>query len=351
MKGQLGVLPYGNELIELFANTYTKGKTIQQSTLELVNQLFGVHGLVVLIPDNARLKKIFAPVIKKELTEEFSNKAVASTITALEQYYKVQAAGRELNLFYLKENKRERIEKEDGLYKIKTLNLSFTETEIINELENYPERFSPNVILRGAFQETILPNIAFIGGGGELAYWLELKNVFEAVDIPYPMLILRNSFLVIEEKWLTAIKELGLACKDLFLSLHEIMNRIVAARSSRQFVLNGELKNAEALYNEIAAIAGSVDQTLSQHVAALKTKALKYLHELEKKMLRAEKRKFEAEQRHLQKIKNALFPNNNLQERTENFSLLYSKYGGQFIEQILTHSNALEQQFAIVNIS
>jgi len=350
MKGQLGVLPHGNELIDLFSDAYTKGKTIQQATLELVNQLFGAYGLVVLIPDNARLKKLFNPVIKKELTEEFSNKAVASTIAALERHYKVQAAGRELNLFYLKDNKRERIEKENSLYKIKALNLSFTEAQILNELENYPERFSPNVILRGAFQETILPNIAFIGGGGELAYWLELKNVFEAVDIPYPMLLLRNSFLVIEEKWSAAIKELGLSVSDLFLSSHEIMNRIVAARSSRQFVLNGELKNAEALYTEIASIAGSVDQTLNQHVAALKTRAIKHLQELEKKMLRAEKRKFEAEQRHLQKIKNALFPNNNLQERTENFSLLYSKFGDQFIQQILDHSNALEQQFAIVNI-
>ena len=70
----------------------------------------------------------------------------------------------------------------------------------MQELNTYPERFSANVILRGVFQEMILPNIAFIGGGGELAYWLELKQVFEAVNVPYPMLILRNSFLLIAPK-------------------------------------------------------------------------------------------------------------------------------------------------------
>ena len=65
----------------------------------------------------------------------------------------------------------------------------------LNELQEHPEYISPNVILRPVFQELILPNIVFVGGGGELAYWLELKKVFEAVGIPYPMLVLRNSFI------------------------------------------------------------------------------------------------------------------------------------------------------------
>ena len=351
MQGQIGVLKYGNELIEIYKSAYIKGKTIQQATLDIINHLFGEYGLVVLIPDNARLKKIFAPIIQRELIDEFSYKAVTSAIASLEKQYKVQAGGRELNLFYLKEDRRERIEKEDGIFRVKALELIFTEEEILNELKKHPERFSPNVILRGAFQETILPNIAFIGGGGELAYWLELKTVFETIGVPYPMLLLRNSFLVIEEKWAAKIRELGLTFSDVFLSAHELMNLIVANQSNNRFLLNGELKNAESLYDQIALVAGAVDKTLDQHVAALKVKALKHLQELEKKMLRAEKRKFEVEQRQLLKIKSALFPGNNLQERVENFSLLYSKFGKDFINMLLDNSNALEQQFAIVEIA
>jgi hypothetical protein len=135
----------------------------------------------------------------------------------------------------------------------------------------------------GLFQETILPNIAFIGGGGELAYWLELKTVFEAIGVPYPMLLLRNSFLVIEEKWAAKIRELGLTFSDVFLSAHELMNLIVANQSNNRFLLNGELKNTESLYDQIALIAGAIDKTLDQHVAALKVKALKHLRELERK--------------------------------------------------------------------
>lgn len=350
MHGQLGVLKYGNELIETFQNIYTKGKTIQQATLELVNHLFGDYGLIVLIPDNAALKKLFAPVIKKELSEEFSNKAVTASIELLRKNYKVQAGGRELNLFYLKDNKRERIEKEGDLYKVKSLSLTFTQQEIFDQVDQYPERFSPNVILRGVFQETILPNIAFIGGGGELAYWLELKKVFEEADVPYPMLILRNSFMIVEENWSAKIKEIGLSVENIFQPHHDLMKLVIANKSNTRFQLNGELHNTEMLYDKIALIASGVDKTLNQHVAALKTKALKNLHELEKKMIRAEKRKFEVEQRQIQKIKQVLFPGNNLQERAENFSMHYGKLGKQFLDIILEYSNALEQQFAIVEI-
>lgn len=351
MQGQLGVLPFGNELIDVFKKIYTKGKTIQQATLEIVNYLFGDYGLVVLIPDNTQLKKLFHEVLEKELKQQFSHKAVGETIAAMEKHYKVQAGGRELNLFYLINDKRERIEKLGDVYKVEALGLNFTDQQILNELKEYPERFSPNVILRGAFQETILPNIAFIGGGGELAYWLELKGVFEVVNIPYPLLLLRNSFLVAEEKWTQKVKELGLSLSELFQPPFEIMRLIVARRSSNQFALNGELKKVEELYEQIAQLAGSVDITLTNHVAALKVKAVKRLHELEKKMLRAEKRKFEAEQRHLEKVRSALFPQNNLQERVENMSLFYSKYGKGFINILLNHSLSLEQEFAILELT
>lgn len=351
MHGQLGVLPYGNELIDVFGKVYTKGKTIQQATLEIVNHFFGSYGVVVLIPDNANLKKLFRGVIEKELTQQFSYKAVSETITSMEKHYKVQAGGRALNLFYLKEDRRERIEKEGDVYKVETLGLNFTEQEILTELKNSPERFSPNVILRGAFQETILPNIAFIGGGGELAYWLELKKVFDAVNIPYPVLLLRNSFLIIEDKWTRITKELGLSASELFRPVFEIMHLVVASRSSNQFALNGELKKVEDLYEQIGELATNVDKTLHNHVVALKTKAVKRLQELEKKMLRAEKKKFEAEQRHLEKIRATLFPNNNLQERVENIALLYSTYGKGFLDVLLNHSLTLEQEFAILHLN
>ena len=137
-----------------------------------MNQLFADYGVLVLIPDSAKLKSAYQSVVKKELVERFSHQLVTETINKLKHNYKVQTAGREINLFYLIDENRLRIELENDVFHVKDLSLSFTQTEVLQELEDHPERFSANVILRGGFQETVLPNIAFIGGGGELAYWM-----------------------------------------------------------------------------------------------------------------------------------------------------------------------------------
>ena len=349
IEGQLSVLSFGNELMQIFRDAYKEKNTIQQSSLALLNSLFGSYGLIVLIADKPELKRLFAPVIAKELQEQFSFKAVASTANKLSEYYKVQASGREINLFYLTADKRERIEFENSKYKVAGLQLEWTLDEILKELDEHPERFSPNVILRGAYQETILPNIAFIGGGGELAYWLELKEVFKEADVPYPVLLLRNSFLLVDKKTDDKIAGMQFSSTDFFKDEPDLMKAFTQQHSSNKIDLNIEFSEAENLYATISGFASKIDSTLTQHIEALKTKALKNLTELEKKMLRAEKKKFVIEQAQIQKIKALLFPNNSLQERIENVAGFYAVYGKEFLDNILLHSQTLEQQFAIVS--
>lgn len=346
--GQIGVEEYGVEITDLFRQCYREGQTIQQATLELVNAIFGKYGLLVLVPDNADLKRSFIPVIKKELLEGFSHKIVSATLAAFEKHYKPQAGGRAINLFYLINDKRERIEKEGNKWVVKSLQLEWTEEAVLKELDEHPERFSPNVILRGVFQETILPNIAFIGGGGELAYWLELKQVFAAVNVPYPVLVLRNSFLLVAEKWRKKQAALGFDTVDLFKTELALMDKVVAERSANKFYLNGELTSVEHVYDGIKAMTERVDPTLVAHVEALKTKAVKRLLELEKKLKSAEKKKFSTELTQIQKLKAALFPHNNLQERIENYAGFYAKHGPAIMDALLDASLTIEQQFVVV---
>jgi bacillithiol synthase len=351
IEGQIGVLPFGNELIELYKASYTEGKLIQQATLELVNQLFAAYGVVVLMPDQAELKAAFSSVIQKELLEQFSRPIVEHTAASISLNYKVQASGRAINLFYLIDNHRERIElNAEGQYEINALNLVFSKEEMLQELANYPERFSPNVILRGVFQEMILPNIAFIGGGGELAYWLELKNVFKAVNIPYPVLVLRNSFLVIEKTQKEKLAKLAFSEIDLFADSSELINRTVKANSNHQLSLINELTAIDLLYQQLQNLSGAIDVSLVDHVIAIKSKAIKKVEQLEKKMLRAEKEKFQMAIQQITQLKSSLFPGNHLQERHDNFSIFYSKYGNHWLRFIHQASQGLRQAFGIIYI-
>lgn len=346
--GEITVHPYGKEITDLMKNCYTDGTTIEQATLKMVNELFGQYGLVILLPDNAALKRSFNPVVEKELTEEFSHKIVEETAAAFPKEYKVQASGRELNLFYLKDNSRERIVFENSKFKIQNLELEFDKAAIMDELDQHPERFSANVILRPVFQEMILPNIAFIGGGGEIAYWLELKKVFEAVNVPFPLLVLRNSFLIAEKNHSTTTKKLDFTINDLFKAEQDLLNELVKRETALQLSLEKEKKTLQEFYSNLKTTSGAIDITLVKHTEALHKKALDKLEALEKKMLRAEKKKFEAQQRQLHKLKEQLFPHNSLQERIENFMPFYAKWGKEFIDAVYKNSLALGQEFVLL---
>lgn len=350
VKGQLNVLPFGNELTTLFATCYTKGTTIQQATLALVNALFATYGLLIVVPDNAALKQCFKTVVLKELQTQFSHSLVQQTNEQLAKHYKTQASGRDINLFYLIDDKRERIEKQNNLFTVHNTNLKFTEQEIEEEVTQHPERFSANVILRPVFQETILPNLFFIGGGGELAYWMQLKKVFEATETPYPILVLRNSFLLVNEREQKQLQALGLYNSKVFKPKDELIKAHVQANTTNNLSLQDKLENFNSIYQNLQDQAKQIDASLLPHVQKLQQQHLHKLQQLEKKFLKAEKKKFVIHQQQISHLKETLFPNNNLQERVENFSFYYASVGKQFIEMIVNNSLGLEEEFVVVTV-
>ncbi|MBC7827854.1 MAG: bacillithiol biosynthesis cysteine-adding enzyme BshC [Chitinophagaceae bacterium] len=351
IEGELSVLPYGKELLSILKECYLNSPDIATATFKLVHTLFAEYGLVVLLPDNAEIKKQMLPVFEEDLFQQKSSSIVEQSILELSKNYKVQANPREINLFYLYDNIRERFEREGDQWRVVGTDISFSEMELKAELYLHPERFSPNVILRGIFQETILPNIAFIGGGGELAYWLEFKSLFEYYKVPYPLLVLRNSFLFIEKKWKEKIEKIGFTETDIFKSRESLLNELVKRESHQQLTLLEEVNNADEYYGHLKSIAGNIDETLVTHVSALQSKALKSLLGLEKKLLRAEKKKFDDQHRQIVNIKSVLFPQDSLQERIDNFMPYYAKWGKNFMDVIYRNSPGLEQEFVVLTES
>ena len=189
---ELGSGSNAEKIKELFRKSYLGHATLTEATRFLANELFGQYGLVILDADSTELKRTLIPYIKDELENQTSFKTVQKSIEKLENY-SVQVNPREINLFYIEDNLRERIIFEEDKYFVNNTKISFSKDQILSELENHPEKFSPNVIMRPLYQEIILPNLCYIGGGGEIAYWLELKAFFEAVNITFPILLVRNS--------------------------------------------------------------------------------------------------------------------------------------------------------------
>jgi bacillithiol biosynthesis cysteine-adding enzyme BshC len=345
--GELSEQPYGQQVVDLLKRSFTADTDIQTATLRLLHELFGHLGLVILVPDASSLKKIMSDVFEEDLFQHTPAALVTSSSEKLGQLYKVQAHPRPVNLFYLNDGVRNRIEKTDEGFKVVDTGLKFTDAQIRKELAEHPERFSPNVILRALYQERLLPNIAFIGGGGELAYWLELRELFAHYKVPYPALVLRNSFLLVGRKWRDKIARLGLSVTDFFASARELMDRIAQQRGSAHLDLTAEQEQLLQLYANLKRKASAIDVTLEKHVSALEAGAAGRLIELQKKMLRAERRKDKEGNAQVEAVKKALFPYEGLQERIESFLPYYAKFGPAFIEKIFEYSAALEQRFVV----
>ncbi|HMH20612.1 MAG TPA: bacillithiol biosynthesis cysteine-adding enzyme BshC [Puia sp.] len=348
IEGEFSVQPFGGELGSMLREAYLESPDIQTGTFRLIHRLFAEYGLVVLIPDEAGLKRLMISVFEDDLFRQTPSRLVDDTIQRLSRHYKVQANPRAINLFYLKDDLRGRIEKSGDKFVVHDSRLVFGEEEMRKELQQYPERFSPNVILRGLFQEMILPNLAFIGGGGETAYWLEFKDLFAHYNVSFPVLILRNSFLLLEEQWNEKLENAGVTVTKIFTPEEELINELVRRQSQQRLNLEQEITEATLFYEKLKKLSGSVDPTLSQHVEALQAKALAPLKDLEKKLLKAEKRKFNDQRRQIHTIQSALFPLNGLQERIDNFLPWYAKRGRKFIGDLYAQSLSLEQEFVIL---
>jgi bacillithiol synthase len=343
--------PNCEQLTDLLSKAYLEHGTIADATHYLVNELFGRYGLIVINPDAAELKRQFIDVMKDDLLNHTAYEIVSQQISLLAEHHKVQAHPRPINLFYLHENVRERIEKVKDGWAVLNTTIRWNEEELLQELEQHPERFSPNVILRGLYQETILPDVTFIGGGAELAYWLQLKTLFDHYGVFFPAVHLRQSVLWVHEKEAKLRARLGLSIADIFKPETDLVREYIKQNSKDDWQTDAEMKNLEHILLQLKQKAVQLDPTLRASAEAALAKIRHQAQVLEKKMLRAEKRKMQDRLSQIVKLKTHLFPNTGLQERVENFMSYYLTYGSQYLDIIKDHIEPLAHQFLVVENS
>ncbi|MEZ2414715.1 bacillithiol biosynthesis cysteine-adding enzyme BshC [Muriicola sp. E247] len=348
---EMGAGKFAAELKRLFKEAYLKHEDLASATRYLANELFGKEGLVIVDGDDALLKQSLVPYIRQDLFQNIAFKEVSKTINKLESVaegYNIQVNPREINYFYLKEGLRERILEKDGMFYVNNTALEFTKEEIAKEIEQYPERFSPNVIARPLYQEVILPNLCYIGGGGELAYWLELKSFFDAVEVPFPILLLRNSALAITEKQQLKLQKMNLKVADLFLDQNRLINKKIREISNIDIDFSPQRNHLKEQFKELYKLAEKTDKSFLGAVKAQEVKQLKGLDKLEKRLLKAQKRKLKDQVVRMTEIQNELFPNQSLQERSLNFSELYLDIGEDLIPKLIKSLDPLAKEFYVL---
>jgi bacillithiol biosynthesis cysteine-adding enzyme BshC len=336
------------EVVTLFEKAYLDHDTLADAVRYYVNKLFGEYGLLVLDADHRQLKSEFGAVIKTELLTQVSNELVVKDSKALDAAgYKSQAFSREINLFYLEGNIRERIVKENDQFKVLNTDLSFSEAEIIALVERKPELFSPNVILRPVYQETILPNLAYSGGPAEIAYWFQLKSVFEKTNTFFPALLPRSFAMVINKAQAKKADKLELNPVDIFKSTNQLKEEFLTKNSDNDFDLTSEKKLLTEFFESLKQKATLIDGSLTGFIGAEGAKSFKSLDTISKRMKKAEEQNNETAMSQIDSLKEKLFPNGSLQERHDNFLNFYLN-NPNFINEVLHHFDAFEFKFNIL---
>jgi bacillithiol biosynthesis cysteine-adding enzyme BshC len=328
--------------------SYTEANQLAEAHQLIVNKLFGEYGLVILDQDSARLKDSYSA----RIADEIFNQSSVAQVEATNQYlithgYQPQVFLRDINFFYTGNGHRERIVIHHGGYAAADHSIVWTQQELEQELTINPEFFSPNVVTRPMYQESVLPNIAYIGGPAEIAYWLQYKSNFDAKDIFYPALILRDCFLVLPEKKLRKAQELGLTPMDFFEPLDGLVNRYIKIHFGKEMDIAPISARMMDEYTRLLEQVRAIDASMDSMVEAQQQKTLKGLERIVDKMNKRLKIKNETQLKVIRDLHAAIFPLGNLQERHHNLFTLTTS-SADFIEKIITHANPLDARLKIL---
>lgn len=343
----LSSLPFS---LPIFQQAYTQNKTLSEAVRCYMHELFGKEGLICLDADDARLKSLFLPIMEADLLDHVHEPLVEKQNQQLNDLgYKTQINARGINLFYLVDGIRERIEKQGDLFKVLNQSIQFNTEELKNELHVHPERFSPNVVLRPIYQECILPNLAYLGGPAEVAYWLQLKGIFDQHQIPYPILLPRNFALLLPALEQKRIDKLGIQIPDLFLSEASLIRKYVLENTIYSLDFNQEIEAVNPILDQMVLKAKQVDPTLEGSIMAERQRWINGLDRMAKKLKRAEERNHETAIRQIQQVKARLFPHGNWQERYDNL-LDYYLEKPSLIQDLLDSFDPLNFELYVIPI-
>lgn len=332
----------------LLRECYRADRTLAEATRRFAHALFGRFGLVILDGDDRFLKQLFAPIMREELLNGITQRAVQYADEQLAPRYAPQAHARAINLFHLRDGHRARIEADGDHYQVMHGGPRFTPQELLLDLEVRPQDYSPNVLLRPLYQESILPNIAYIGGGGELAYWMQLKWLFQAVRVPMPVVLLRTSAALLSAKSDRQREALSIGIEELFEPPHELRTRLARSLNGQAALLTDEAARLQDLMRSARTKASAVDGSLAASSEAASARMQRQLDGLQERIDRALRRKETVALDRLDKILSAVFPGDGLQERRLNFLPLLAERGEPLLDAWMEALDPLDPRFTVL---
>jgi len=324
-------------LIEELKDFYLEGKTFKEAFRDLVFKYFDKYGLVIFDPQDSEVKRLLKPIFKKEITDfRLHTEKLVHLSATLEELYHAQVKVKPVNLFLMVDEGRHSIEPVENEYKLRRKRKSFTQEQILELLENEPEKFSPNVLLRPICQDFLLPTAFYIGGPSEISYFAQIKPLYEFYGIVPPIIYPRSSATILENPIANILEKHTVDINDIFIDVENVKKKIINSveESSIDEMFDGLTKHVETAFDELKEKLIDLDKTIADSSNRYRDKIFGSINELKSKAEKAQQKKYEVTLRQIDRAAVNLFPNSNLQERELNFVYFVNKYGEDFIKKI-----------------
>ena len=308
--------------------------SLAEATQYLLTSIFGKYGLIVLDFNLPCVKNAVYPIFQKELESNWVQNVTKKKVEWLSANYYVQAPPQDCNLFDISDGNRFKIRRDS--------------MDDISIYAKNPHRLSPNVMLRPIMQQFVLPSVAYVGGAAEVAYWLQLKDLFKAAEIPFPVILLRDIFNVLDKKNYEKWKKLGLNETDLYQKRIFLDNEFVKKNSFVESYTEAQKKNFQERITEIKSKIIETDKTLENSLNVFEHDIDKAFLRIQKKWLQAEKRKKQFELDQIHNIKDLLFKDEVMLERIESYFPYHKTYGTELLDEMIKQSDVFSYNLKLI---
>lgn len=327
-------------LMEHLRAAYRPGTTLLDAFAQFMRALFPDAGLVFMDPDDVRLKRMVAPLFRREIEDYATASDRLSAVSAvLEQDFHAQVRTRPTNLFLCDGEGRHPIDAEDEHFRLRGKDRTFSRNELLILLDNDPKCFSPNVVLRPLMQDGLLPTAAYVGGPGEVAYFAQFKPIYDWAGVPMPVIYPRASVTAIEAKVQKVLERYPVDVADFAEDLDRLFQRIVLEEMEAdvEAMFKEAGQHLHRAINDLKPKIEQVDRTLVRTAEATRAAFVKELEKLKGRVVRAEKQNHDQVRAQLAKAQTNLYPGGSLQERSLSVLYFVNKYGLGFLAMLGEH--------------
>jgi bacillithiol biosynthesis cysteine-adding enzyme BshC len=344
---------FKDSILERLKNIYKEGRSFKDAFRQLMFDFFDEYGLVIFDPQDDEVKKLLKPVFKKEITDfrAHTEKLVHVSAT-LEELYHAQVKVKPVNLFLRVDEGRYSIEPVDNEYRLKRKRRSFSQEQLLELLENEPDKFSPNVLLRPICQDYLFPTAFYVAGPSEISYFAQIKQLYDIYDIQQPIIYPRSSVTLLENSIANSLEKYSVSINDIFIDIESIKKKIVNSveENSVDEMFTDINNQIELSFDQLKEKLIDLDKTIADSSNRYRDKIINSISELKSKAEKAQQKKYEVTLRQVDRAAVHLFPNSNLQEREINFVYYTNKYGEDFLKKLFDEIQINKFEHQVIKI-